>query len=63
MGKLEEARADLHAACILEPENADYLRCRGISHRTGGGYEAALADFKAVLQLVPDDPVALSNRG
>lgn len=63
MGQVREASADLHAACLLEPSNAAFLRNRGVNHRTVGDWAAALIDLDEVLRLQPGDPIALANRG
>ncbi len=63
MGQVREASADLAAACLLEPGNAAFLRCRGVNHRSNGDWAAALVDLDEVLRLLPGDPLALANRG
>lgn len=63
MGQPDEARADLEAACSLEPDSAEYARSCGMAHRAAGRLAEALAGFERVLALVPNDPAALSNRG
>lgn len=63
MGQVREASADLHAACLLEPGNAAFLRNRGVNHRANGDFAAALVDLDEVLRLEPDDAAALANRG
>jgi len=50
-------------ALALRPDHAPTLYNRGCTYRHTGQLDVALADFTRALELHPDDPRALNNRG
>ena len=60
---LQSAIEWLIKASRLAPERSEYLIDLAAAHHQNGNLTAALRGHKKVLQLVPDDPVALNNFG
>ena len=63
VGNASTARADLEAACRLEPGNAEYATSMGLHHRNHGRWPEALAEFDRALQLDPTRGPVYSHRG
>jgi tetratricopeptide (TPR) repeat protein len=54
LGRYEEARVFLDQALAAQPENANLLYWRGLTHEKLGNAQDALEDFTEVVTLVPD---------
>ncbi|MDR1249941.1 MAG: tetratricopeptide repeat protein [Treponema sp.] len=62
-GKFREARQQLEAALREEPENVKIISNLGVLALRRGDDDEAAAFFRTVLELEPDDPVALEYFG
>lgn len=61
--KYQEAAAVLHQVCALQKENAEAFKAKGYCEYMCGNYELCEADNQKALELIPDDPYALSGYG
>jgi predicted O-linked N-acetylglucosamine transferase (SPINDLY family) len=62
-GKNEDALAEIDAALVLKPDDADAHLNRANVLKVMGRAEAALAGYARALELTPDWPQAENNRG
>ncbi len=54
----QQKLADFNQAILINPENADALRTRGLWHLQNDNHEEAVADFTELLKINPDDLIA-----
>ncbi|KAL4528509.1 hypothetical protein Ndes2437A_g03077 [Nannochloris sp. 'desiccata'] len=62
-GKLQEALSDYNTAIKLCPWSVDPVLNRGVTLEALERFPEAIADYKAVLKVAPDDPSAWNNYG
>jgi Flp pilus assembly protein TadD len=62
-GKFQDARKHLEAALREEPENVKIISNLGVLALRRGEDDEAAAFFRTVLELEPEDPVALEYFG
>ena len=62
-GRLEEARVVFEGLCTLNPRDGAVRAALGTVYQKLGRVPEARAEYDAALQLSPDNPVALANRG
>jgi Flp pilus assembly protein TadD len=62
-GKFKEARKQLETALMEEPENVKIISNLGVLALRRGEDDEAAAFFRAVLELEPEDPIALDYFG
>ena len=62
-GRLEEARVVFEGLCTLNPRDGAVRAALGTVYQKLGRIPDARAEYDAALQLSPDNPVALANRG
>ncbi|MDP2684497.1 MAG: tetratricopeptide repeat protein [bacterium] len=59
----ELALNDFNEAINLEPFNANYIFSRACFHQIAGNLPESISDYDRVIELDPDDCIALTNRG
>ena len=61
--RLEEARRNLVAACVLAPAHPEVLRLQGVLKHLEERYEEAVEILQNALAVSPNDPLILNNLG